>query len=58
MKNKPSKEILENLIQNHSFVKIGKIYGVSDNAVRKWCKTYDLPFRRRDIEQHYNANSK
>ena len=57
VKNKPSKEILENLIQNHSFVKIGKIYGVSDNAVRKWCKTYDLPFRRRDIEQHYNANS-
>jgi conserved domain protein len=58
VKNRPSKEILENLIRNHSFVEIGKIYNVSDNAVRKWCKTYELPFRRRDIEQHYNTNRK
>lgn len=58
VKVKPSKEILSNLIQNHSFVEIGKIYGVSDNAVRKWCKTYELPFRKADIERHYNTNMK
>lgn len=27
-------------IENKSFVEIGKIYNVSDNAVRKWCKIY------------------
>lgn len=27
------------------------MYGVSDNAIRKWCKQYDLPFRKKDIKQ-------
>lgn len=44
-KNIPSKEDLEKLIYNTSFTKIGEMYGVSDNAVRKWCKKYGLPFR-------------
>ena len=56
VKNRPSKELLENLIQNNSFVKIGKMYNVSDNAVRKWCKSYGLPFRQKDILNHYNKN--
>ena len=32
------------------FLIIGKKYNVSDNAVRKWCKTYNLPFRVSDIK--------
>lgn len=44
-KNIPPKEDLEKLIYNTSFTKIGEMYGVSDNAVRKWCKKYGLPFR-------------
>ncbi|BEG72620.1 hypothetical protein RVBP21_2480 [Pseudomonas phage BRkr] len=27
--------------------KIGKKYGVSDNAVRKWCRRYDIPVPKR-----------
>ena len=53
VKDRPSKDSLENLIQNHSFVQIGRIYGVSDNAIRKWCKGYGLPFRKSDIKQKY-----
>lgn len=49
VKNVPSKNELNNLIRNYSFVYIGKIYGVTDNAIRKWCKSYGLPYRRRDI---------
>ena len=49
VKDRPSKDTLANLIQNHSFVQIGRIYGVSDNAIRKWCKSYGLPFRKSDI---------
>ena len=40
---RPSREILKSQIRNENFVQIGKKYGVSDNAVRKWCKFYGLP---------------
>lgn len=51
---KPSKEILEKLIYEKSFVQIGKEFGVTDNAVRKWCKSYGLPFRYGEL--HKNAS--
>lgn len=51
-KNIPPKEELENLIYTMPFVKIGKIYGVSDNAVRKWCKSYGLPFRYGELHKY------
>ena len=45
----PSKEDLEKLIYNIPFTKIGEMYNVSDNAVRKWCKKYGLPYRKKDM---------
>jgi len=39
---RPSKEILEKLVWEISCVKIGELYGVSDNAVNKWCKFYGI----------------
>ena len=50
----PPKEELTKDILTLSLVKIGKKYGVSDNAVRKWCKKYDLPFRYNDIKNFKN----
>ena len=50
-KNIPEKDILEKLIKEKSFVQIGKMYGVSDNAVRKWCKSYGLPFRYGELHK-------
>ena len=47
-----SKEELNELISCLPFTKIGEKFGVSDNAVRKWCKKYGLPFRKKDIESH------
>jgi hypothetical protein len=26
------------------------MYNVSDNAIRKWCKDYNLPYRKKDIK--------
>ena len=26
------------------------LYSVSDNAVRKWCKSYGLPYKSKDIK--------
>jgi hypothetical protein len=38
----PDKEILINLVKEKSFLQIGRIFGVSDNAVRKWCNKYGI----------------
>lgn len=47
----PQKEELISLIvEGVPFIKIGRMYGVTDNSVRKWCKKYGLPFRRNDIK--------
>jgi very-short-patch-repair endonuclease len=37
---RPTKEKLEELIKNYPMTTIGKMFGVSDNAVRKWIKVY------------------
>lgn len=34
---------LKELIRKNSFVSIGKMFNVSDNAIRKWCDKYNLP---------------
>lgn len=39
---RPSKKDLILQLQSDSMVKIGKRYGVSDNAVRKWIKAYSI----------------
>lgn len=47
---RPSREELKGLLRLKSFVEIGKDYGVSDNAVRRWCKSYNLPTKMSDIK--------
>jgi DNA-binding transcriptional MerR regulator len=42
VKNRPSKEELEKLIWEKPFTELGKQFGVSDNAIRKWCKDYGI----------------
>ena len=49
-----NKEELEKLILTTSFIKIGQKYGVSDNAVRKWCMRYGLPSTKRDLKKFYS----
>lgn len=45
----PTKEELENLIKTKTFVEIGKIYGITDNAVRRWCDKYNLPRTKTEL---------
>ena len=51
-KNKPSKEELQQIIQENkgNFTKVGKLFGITDNAVRKWCKSYDMPYHSKDYK--------
>jgi hypothetical protein len=45
--------VLIELIKSTPFLTIGKMYGVSDNAVRKWCRYYNLPYRKNDIKEYF-----
>ena len=40
---RPTKEELYNLLCENTFVALGKKYNVSDNAIRKWCRQYNIP---------------
>lgn len=48
---RPDRETLKMLIRTMPFTQIGKQYGVSDNAIRKWCDAEDLPRRTTDIKK-------
>lgn len=48
----PAREELKGLVRNKSFLSIGKMFGVSDNAIRKWCKYYNIPSKQRDIKSY------
>jgi len=48
----PQRDELKELIRAQPFSAIGKMYNVSDNAVRKWCKNYNLPTKKSEIKQY------
>lgn len=49
---RPSREELKSLIRTMPFTKIGQHFGVTDNAVRKWCVSEGLPSKVRDIKDY------
>lgn len=51
-KNLLSREQLKVLIRIKPFTQIGKEFNVSDNAIRKWCNTYDLPTTKKEINSY------
>ena len=48
---RPSREILKNLIRIESFSSIGRRFNVTDNAIRKWCVSMNLPSKKSDINK-------
>ena len=51
--NRPSVlELINDFKELKSFVKVGKKYNVSDNAVRKWCKVYKLPTTTKEMKAY------
>lgn len=47
---RPSREELKQLIRTKKFTEIAASYGVSDNAIRKWCDLEGLPRKKTDIK--------
>ena len=48
--DRPTKTELAKLISKYGFLGTGKLFGVTDGAVRKWCKTDGLPTYRNEID--------
>ena len=40
------------MIRVESFLAIGKKFNVSDNAIRRRCKKFNLPFTRTEINKY------
>lgn len=49
---RPLREELKEEIRTTSFLQLGKKYGVSDNAIRKWCDGYGLPRKTSEIKKY------
>ena len=47
-----SREELKNKIRVQAFTSIATEYGVTDNAVRKWCDKYNLPRKKSEIKSY------
>lgn len=47
---RPSREEFKMLIRSNSISAVAKMFNISDNALRKWCKDFCLPHRTKDIE--------
>ena len=43
--------LLKAFKEYNNFVKVGKHFGVTDNAVRKWCKLYKLPIHSKELHK-------
>lgn len=48
---RPDRKELKKMIRTMPFTVIGKHFGVTDNAIRKWCDNYNLPRKSAEIKQ-------
>lgn len=49
---RPTREELKIMIREKSFLAIGEQYNVSNTAIVKWCKSYNLPYTKKEIKQY------
>lgn len=47
--DRPTREELKDLIRSKPFTQIATKFGVTDNAIRRWCDYYGLPRRKSEI---------
>lgn len=48
---RPSKEELEKLIHLKSYRELGRMFGVTDNAIKKWCIYYSIDnYKKKDMK--------
>lgn len=55
---RPGRDVLVQEIALAGFTKVGEKYGVSANAIVRWCNTYKLPTHKKDIVALYKTTNK
>ena len=50
-----TREELKSLIRTKPFTEVGKIFGITDNGIRKWCDKFNLPRKVTDIKKYSDA---
>lgn len=50
--DRASRDELKHLVRTTSFLQIGKIYGISDTVIRKWCRSYGIPYKHKEIKSY------
>lgn len=46
-------ELIKAFVENDFiFVRVSKLYGVSDNAIRKWCKKHGIPTKKKELAKY------
>lgn len=53
---RPEPKQLAHEIVTTSFVAVGRKYGVSDNAIRKWCDEYQMPRKKEELKKWLEKN--
>lgn len=51
--DRPSPLELAKMVKEIGFVQTGKKFGVSDNAIKKWCKNYNIPHLKSELIDWY-----
>ena len=54
--DRPSRDELKKLIREKPFTHIAKEFSVSDNAIKKWCISYNLPSKKKEINSFNNED--
>lgn len=45
---------LAKMIKENGFAQVGKHFGVNGNTIKKWCKDYNIPHKRKELVDWYN----
>lgn len=54
--SKPSKEELLSVLKDTQvFRQVGKIFNVTDNAVKKWCISYNIPSHSKELKEYIKS---
>lgn len=53
MVERPNADQLKQILLEYkgNFSSVGKLFNVTDNTIRKWCKSYNLPFHSNDYKK-------
>lgn len=51
--NITKENLLEQIIKlNGNFTQIGRVFGITDNAIRKWCKKFGFPTHKKELQEY------